>query len=50
MKHLFLLLSMLVFIMILSTNVFAGGGKVRGDNGEGLVAQEQLNIQYPDLF
>lgn len=35
---------------ITATAVMAGGGKVRGDEGEGLVCQEQVNIQYPDLF
>jgi len=50
MKKIIFLVIVSVFIIYFTANVFAGGGKVRGDLGEGAVAQEQNNIQYPVLF
>ncbi len=41
MKKLVLLFSVVVLIAVLSANVFAGGGKVRGEEGEGFVNQYQ---------
>ena len=42
MKDLFFSISVVIFILILSTTVFAGGGKVLGDLGKGEVHQEQI--------
>ena len=41
MKKFIFVLSISVFIVVLSASAFAGGGKVRGDNGTGEVNQEQ---------
>ena len=50
MKKIIFLFIVSVFIISLSANVFAGGGKVRGDDGLGKISQEHINIQYPGLF
>ena len=41
MKKLVLLLSVVVLVAVSSANLFAGGGKVRGVEGEGSVNQYQ---------
>ncbi len=42
MKKLILLITVLVLFAVSSANVFAGGGKVRGVNGDGEVNQVQV--------
>lgn len=47
MKKLILLLGITALVVITSTNAFAGGGKVRGENGNGEVNQVQVKDPPP---
>lgn len=48
MKKILLVLLVIVVLSIVSASpVFAGGDKVRGDEGEGEVNQEWMNLQSP---
>ncbi|MDP2433032.1 MAG: hypothetical protein Q8O33_13520 [Pseudomonadota bacterium] len=38
----------LVMVMLMSGGAFAGGGKVRGDNGQGSVVQNQIRLAAPE--
>lgn len=37
-----------VMVVLMSGGAFAGGGKVRGDKGEGDVVQNQVRVAAPD--
>ncbi len=37
-----------VMVVLMSGGAFAGGGKVRGDKGEGDVVQNQVRMAAPD--
>ncbi len=45
MKRLFLSLFVVVCLTVFTTSLFAGGDKVRGENGEGEVNQVNFNAQ-----
>ena len=44
--------SLLVWVILIATTstVFAGGGKVMGDKGQGSVNQVQIQVQDPPPF
>ncbi len=47
MRKKIVLISVVILIVVSSVNVFAGGGKVRGDYGEGETNQEQIMGPWP---
>ena len=48
MKYRFLLISVAILFIVSSAELFAGGGKVRGENGEGAV--NQIQVEDPPPF
>ncbi len=50
MKQIFVLLSMLVFLIILSTSAFAEGGKIRSDLGSGSTIENVNEDMVPDEY
>jgi len=47
MRKIIVLISVVILIVVSSVNVFAGGGKVRGDEGKGEINQEQIMEPWP---
>lgn len=47
MRKLILILVALLLITVVTGNAFSGGGKVRGDNGQGAVNQVQVKDPPP---